>query len=390
MIANVFRYDVNNDGFITYDEMADFFLEMHFGELALQRLHKIRKFIRGDQRMMNYDEFAFTLDNCLSYIGIVATKEELTTLFLEIDLEKTGWITYRTYFEFLIAYFGTKSRVRHDLEVAAKVKKTLSNTKLSPIERLGDLIMKALKNLLKEYNPFNTLDAEKIRRFLIEIFKLTPSEAEYVLLNLLRSEIFSGVVNEMALAILFMEILFAEIMLTRWHRQKKFKRWMERMISQDEFIQLVNETCFWMDPIPPVSLLIEIFQMLDTDKDGFITYDQYINFVLQMFKLKSKRKWPFEIASESTETPALTKELSDDIWSDLRALYMHYVKGKFLQESELELLVKEVLHEVTRQELEYIFWNMFRYDPNGDKNIEFEEFVRSCSYVGSVYSSALG
>lgn len=54
---------------------------------------------------------------------------------------------------------------------------------------------------------------------------------------------------------------------------------------------------------------------------------------------------------------------------------MHYVKGIYLQESELELLVKEVLHETTQNELEYIFWNMFRYDPNNDKNIEFEEFA---------------
>lgn len=29
--ANAFRYDSNMDGFITYDEMTDFFVEMHFG-----------------------------------------------------------------------------------------------------------------------------------------------------------------------------------------------------------------------------------------------------------------------------------------------------------------------------------------------------------------------
>jgi Ca2+-binding EF-hand superfamily protein len=386
VIANVFRYDVNNDGFITYDEMADFFLEMHFGELALQRLHRIRKFLRGDERLMNFDEFSLTLENGLSYIGVVATKEELATLFSEIDLDKSGWITYKIYLEFLIAYFGTKSKVRYELDFKSKVDKTLANTKLSPIERLGDIVIKALKELLKDYNPFNSLDAEKIRKFLMEIFKLTPSEAEYVLLNLLRSELFTGVLNEMALAILFMEILFAEIMLTRWHRQKKFKRWMERLISQDEFVQLVGETCFWIQPAIPTGLLIEIFKLLDTDNDGFITYDQYINFVLQMFKLKHKRQWPFEIASEKVDTPALTKELSEDIWSDLRALYMHYVKGKYLQENELELLVKEVLHETTKKELEYIFWNMFRYDPNGDKNIEFEEFVKILVNQGTLYS----
>jgi hypothetical protein len=86
-----------------------------------------------------------------------------------------------------------------------------------------------------------------------------------------------------------------------------------------------------MQLAPPVELLIEIFHLLDTNKDGFITYDQYISFVILLFKLKSKRKWPFDISSEHTQTPALTQELSEDIWSELRALYMHYVKGKYLQ-----------------------------------------------------------
>jgi len=53
VLANVFRYDVNNDGLVTYDEMADFFLEMHNGELALQRLHRVHSFVRGSERLMN-------------------------------------------------------------------------------------------------------------------------------------------------------------------------------------------------------------------------------------------------------------------------------------------------------------------------------------------------
>lgn len=69
------------------------------------------------------------------------------------------------------------------------------------------------------------------------------------------------------------------------------------------------------------------------------------------------------------DTPALTKKLSEDVWSDLRALYMHYVKGKYLQENELELLVKEVLHETTKKELEYIFWNMFLTIPTGTRTL---------------------
>lgn len=31
MVKNVFRYDRNSDGMVTYDELTDFFVEQHFG-----------------------------------------------------------------------------------------------------------------------------------------------------------------------------------------------------------------------------------------------------------------------------------------------------------------------------------------------------------------------
>ena len=53
MTRNVFRYDYNNDGVITYDELVNFCMEQHFGEIAIQRLHKKKLYNKGSQRMMN-------------------------------------------------------------------------------------------------------------------------------------------------------------------------------------------------------------------------------------------------------------------------------------------------------------------------------------------------
>lgn len=39
------------------------------------------------------------------------------------------------------------------------------------------------------------------------------------------------------------------------------------------------------------------------------------------------------------------------------------------------MLIVEVLREYSKRDLEYVFWNMFRVDPNSDRNIEFEEFA---------------
>lgn len=40
-------------------------------------------------------------------MGLKATPEEICQLFKDIDLEKSGWITYDIYFLFLKHYFGS-------------------------------------------------------------------------------------------------------------------------------------------------------------------------------------------------------------------------------------------------------------------------------------------
>jgi Ca2+-binding EF-hand superfamily protein len=47
VVANVFRYDTDGDRRVTYDELVNFFLELHNGELAIQRLHKASSYVRG-------------------------------------------------------------------------------------------------------------------------------------------------------------------------------------------------------------------------------------------------------------------------------------------------------------------------------------------------------
>lgn len=51
MVKNVFRYDRNGDSMVTYDELTDFCVEQHFGEMAIQRLHrKNGNYQRADKR----------------------------------------------------------------------------------------------------------------------------------------------------------------------------------------------------------------------------------------------------------------------------------------------------------------------------------------------------
>lgn len=56
---------------------------------------------------MNESEFGVTLNNALSFIDLTASPEQISRLFKQIDLEKTGWISYQIYFLFLKYYFGS-------------------------------------------------------------------------------------------------------------------------------------------------------------------------------------------------------------------------------------------------------------------------------------------
>jgi Ca2+-binding EF-hand superfamily protein len=59
------------------------------------------------------------------------------------------------------------------------------------------------------------------------------------------------------------------------------------------------------------------------------------------------------------------------IWSELKEYFDRFDEGNkgYLTESDLKNFIIQVLNETTQRELDYIFWNMFRIDPNGDKAI---------------------
>ena len=57
------------------------------------------------------------------------------------------------------------------------------------------------------------------------------------------------------------------------------------------------------------------------------------------------------------------------IWGELKKYFDKYDIGnkKFLNQQEVKAFVVEVLHETSQRELDYVFWNIFRVDPDGNK-----------------------
>ena len=83
-------------------------------------------------------------------------------------------------------------------------------------------------------------------------------------------------------------------------------------------------------------------------------------------KIKDQPK-PSSVPGVSSEELAFI-EL---IWAELKKYFDKYDIGSkgYLNESEIKAFV---MQETSQKELDYVFWNIFRVDPDGNKQIEFE------------------
>lgn len=144
---------------------------------------------------------------------------------------------------------------------------------------------------------------------------------------------------------------------------------------------MVRDNTFFLRFRPDNELLTKVFQIIDTNRDGWITLLEYMNFIRQYLgrgltitdespkKIKDQPK-PSSVPGVSAEELAFI-EL---VWGELKKYFDKYDIGSkgYLNESEIKAFVIEVLQETSQKELDYIFWNIFRVDPDGNRQIEFE------------------
>lgn len=60
---------------------TNFCVEQHFGEMAIQRLHRKGYYVNGSRRVMSLEEFEATLNYCLKYINATGTHADYERLF---------------------------------------------------------------------------------------------------------------------------------------------------------------------------------------------------------------------------------------------------------------------------------------------------------------------
>ena len=78
---------------------------------------------------------------------------------------------------------------------------------------------------------------------------------------------------------ILLEAYFIEIVLKRKYKDLSTNEWKSKRINLEEFINLVNYACFFLRKKPLRDDLVNIFNMIDTDRDGWITFMQYIDFI---------------------------------------------------------------------------------------------------------------
>jgi Ca2+-binding EF-hand superfamily protein len=145
---------------------------------------------------------------------------------------------------------------------------------------------------------------------------------------------------------------------------------------------------------PAETDLTEVFKTIDTDHDGYISFSEYVDFIRKYLGLgiQNEPEVKHDVGEVHKPDNVSTEEWDfiNEIWGELKTYFDKYDTGAkgYLTEDNMKKFVVEVLQENTQRELDYIFWNFFRVDPNTDRKTEFNEFVSMWVNIGSIHSAA--
>ena len=69
-------------------------------------------------------------------------------------------------------------------------------------------------------------------------------------------------------------------------------------------------------------------------------------------------------------------KMRDGLWGSLKTIYNKVSNGASdITTSQVEYVVKNIIGETDQLELDYIFKNLFRLDPDNSGGVSFNEFV---------------
>jgi Ca2+-binding EF-hand superfamily protein len=113
----------------------------------------------------------------------------------------------------------------------------------------------------------------EIEAILEYVFEFDESERNFILFTFFRMETrreHSLTFDE--LVAILLQVYFVEILIKRRYKNRNAVEWKTRKISLEEFILLMTNGCFFIKLLPQRADLVIIFNIIDTNRDGFITF----------------------------------------------------------------------------------------------------------------------
>ena len=339
------------------------------------------------------------MTDALKYLRATASESELRQLFQEIDLDRDGLITYREYFEFLKLFFGSESLASIDEfqirppSVITPVLPPVTTTTISFEDEFTQWLIIEVGKVLRGRIQVGKqrFDTNLLSLILRQVFGELDLEITFVL-ERIYVILFdaNSLYSDQDLYRLLLILHLGLVILLRGHNNRRFGRWSDRLISEREFLDLILEATRWASLAFNSQTLIQIFARLDTNRDGYISYLEYFQFLLLILNIPHNanllnffNNGLFAITNgndnnnDKTGDEKQANDFYSRVWNELRELFNHYLKGgaKTLGRNEVKLLIADVLREQSQSEIDYVFWNYFRLDKDGNDSVEFEEFV---------------
>jgi len=114
-----------------------------------------------------------------------------------------------------------------------------------------------------------------------------------------------------------------ELSLQDMHRDGLILRGSERLINLDEFVKLLNRAYKFLGVAVDTATATAIFREADKDRDGYITYTEYFNFI-DLYLCRAHPK-------EDVKKPVTVKpvrqyrsRIREYLWAQLKQLFVRF------------------------------------------------------------------
>ena len=239
---------------------------------------------------------------------------------------------------------------------------------------LRDRIWDSLKVQFSKFqNKEGELSCDDVDAFVVDVLhEESRSERDYVIKNLFRLDVDnSGAVSFNELGNFLFKRHCGEMSLQKEHRAGKISHGSERKMTLQEFTHLINLAYDFLKVKIDPDVAGQIFNEVDKDKDGLITYGEYFQVIEQYFCItKPSGPQAPPPVNNKPEGPERHSKLRKLIWERLRKLYHGYMQGRSLLngDAELRALLLAICGELSDNEILLIGQGL---DGLNYKNLQF-------------------